>query len=197
MSTKIIPYNFNELLQAEIAYLQGESFELLPDFLSSGICDASGYMSVNGKVRAREKLEFRDQKTIIVRELPYGVTNESLINSIEEASKRAQKSLQNLTEYTIAFLKGLLEKYGKEHIRRTIISQLGEIDKKEIGRKEIEVNYDLQSGYIGLKVSSSTKINCTNFDKLLIFYDDGVYKGSHPANDLSSNSLFSIKSTPI
>ncbi|KAM9972505.1 hypothetical protein ACTFIW_006048 [Dictyostelium discoideum] len=89
MSTKILPHNFNKLLQAEIAYLQGESFELLPEFLSSGICDVSGYMSGNGKVRVRAKLEFRDQKTIIIRELPYGVTTESLINSIEEASKRA------------------------------------------------------------------------------------------------------------
>ncbi|KAM9975576.1 hypothetical protein ACTFIW_005449 [Dictyostelium discoideum] len=100
MSTKFLPHNFNELLQAEIAYLQGESFELLSDFLSGGICDASGYMSGNVKVRVRAKLEFRDQKTIIIRELPYGITTESLINSIEEASKRGKVKIESIHDYT-------------------------------------------------------------------------------------------------
>ncbi len=353
MSTKILPHNFNELLKAEIAYLQGQgqSYDVFPDFPAGGICDATYYQSGKGKVRVRAKIETRDQKTLVIRELAYGTTTESVIASIEDAAKKGKikidsihdytsqnveieihlprgvyakeaeeqlyaftecevsispimvvikdgnpceitvkeaiefhaerlkeylkreleielheisqkifhrtleqifidekiykgieevaryddvfsvlstaftpfhhllerspnqddfesllsipirriakfdrlknmkeiedlekkrkatlKSLKNLIEHTVAFLEDVLQKYGNLFPRKTQLKSLGEVDKKQIEMKSVEVGYDLESGYIGLKVSSSSKITCTNFDKILIFYSDGTYK---------------------
>lgn len=351
MSTKILPHNFNEVLQAQIEYLQGKPFELFPDFPSGGICDASLYQSGKGKVRVRAKIEIPDQKRLVIRELPFGTTTESVISSIEEAVKKGkikidsihdytsqnveieitlprgvyakdveeqlygftdcqvsitpimvvikdnnpcevsveeavayqsenlkiylkkeleltlqeirekvffrkleeifieekiykrledvekyemvfeivekafypfihlleraiqkedlesllaipirriarfdreknrkeieeliktrkltEKSLTGLTAYTISFLENLLKKYGALFPRKTVLQSVEEVDKKQIELKSIEVHVDFQTGYIGTKVPGNRVISCTNFDKLLVFYNDGSYR---------------------
>jgi topoisomerase IV subunit A len=351
MATRILPHNFTELLQAEIAYLEGKPFKIFPDFPTGGIMDKSEYNKGLGKVKLRAKIEILDPKTLVIREICYGTTTESLIRSIDEAAKKGkikieaihdytakeveieiklprgqyaeeildalyaftecevslssqvivikdnlpwetnvheilsynaekvveflkrelqieeerilekifhkslerifienklykiletlksleeihkkleeslhryrkkllrepthedrerllqipirrisqfdiqknkeeialleqdlaavEKSLKNVKKYTISYLKNLIEKYGKDYPRKTRVKAIEEIDRRAISTKEIKVGYDLETGFIGTKVSSPSRLECTNFDKLLIFHKNGEYR---------------------
>ncbi len=351
MATRIMPHNFAELLEAEIACLEGKNFKIFPDFPTGGIMDKSQYDRGLGKIKLRAKIEIADPKTLIIREICYGTTTESLIRSIDEAAKKGkikieaindytagrveieiklprgqyaeeildalygftecevalhsqimvikegfpwetnvneilafnavkvveflkmeleiekdkllekmfhktlerifienrlykkiealktleqihenlesslkpyckkllrepthedrekllqipirrisqfdiaknreeivlleetlhevEKNLKNVKKYAIAHLKKLLLKYGKDFPRKTRIKAIEEIDRRAIETKEIKVGFDPETGFIGTKVSGPTQLHCTNFDKLLIFYKDGVYK---------------------
>lgn len=351
MATHIFPHNFTELLEAEIAFLEGRNFKLFPDFPTGGIMDKSEYDKGRGKVKIRAKIEIQDPKTLVIREICYGTTTESLIRSIDEAAKKGkikieaindytskdveieiklprgqyaeeildalygftecevtlnsqvivikdgipwetdvheilaynadkvveyhkkelqieqgrilekifyktlerifienriykkieaiktlegihstleeafkpyrkklvreplhedrerllqipirrisqfdidknkeeiilleealavlEKHLRNVKKYTIAYLKGLIEKFGKDFPRKTKVKAIEEIDRRAIETKEIRVGFDQKTGFIGTKVSADIQFYCTNFDKMQIFYKDGTYK---------------------
>ena len=351
MSTRILPHNFNELLEAQIAILEDRPYTLYPDFPSGGIADVSHYDKGKGKVKVRAKVEVTDPKTIVIRELCYGTTTDSLVRSIDEAAKRGkikiesihdytsdkveieiklargqyaeamlnalyaytecevsinamamvikdnlpwdtdvhqileyntqrlqkllqreleierdrlqekifektleqifienrlykkieevssydkihttiakslepfhprleripehedrerllsipirrisrfdmeknqddikalqdqlaqvEKNLKRVKQYTISTIKELIKKYGKNVIRKTQVTQIEEINKKEIATEKIKVGYDLESGFLGSKVKGSVEIDCTNFDKLLVINRNGTYK---------------------
>lgn len=350
MATTIFPHNFVELLEAEIAYLEGRPFKIFPDFPTGGIMDKSQYDKGRGKVKLRAKIDIKDPKTLVIREICYGTTTESLIRSIDDAAKKGkikieaindytakdveieiklprgqyaeeildalygftecevslnsqiivikdslpweadvneilayhaeqlvvfhrreleierdrllekifyrslerifieekiykkietvktldgihetleaafkpyvkkllrapthddrekllqipirrisrfdidknqqeiaelkeeltavEKQLKNVKRYTIAYIKHLIEKYGEEFPRKTRIKAIEEIDRRSIETKKIKVGYDPESGFVGTKVSGPEKIECTNFDKLLVFFADGTY----------------------
>ncbi len=350
MSTRILPHNFTELLEAEIAYLEGKPFKLYPDFVTGGIMDKSQYDKGRGKIKLRAKIEIKDPKTLVIRELCHGTTTESLIRSIDEAAKKGkikidaindytaknveieislprgqyademldalygftecevtlnsqivvikeglpwetdvheilaynaemlvgflkreleiererllekifyktlerifienrlykkietvktlegihktleeafapfhkellrspthddrdkllqipirrisrfdidrnqeeiialqealrgvEKDLKNVKKYTIAYLEKLIQKYGKEHPRRTKVKAIEEIDRRAIETKKIKVCFDPSTGFLGTKVSGPTQLHCTNFDKLVVFTTDGNY----------------------
>ncbi len=351
MATSILPHNFTELLEAEIACLEGKNFKIFPDFPTGGIMDKSGYDKGRGKIKLRAKIEIKDPKTIVIREICYGTTTESLIRSIDEAAKKGkikieaindytaqhveieiklprgqyaedlidalygftecevsltsqvivikdgrpwetdvheilsynaakvveflkreleiekerllekifyktlerifienkiykkietekslegihetlsdafkpyrkkllrdpthedrdkllqipirrisrfdidknkeeieildqmyrdvEKHLKNVKKYAIDHLKKLIVKFGKDYPRRTKVRAIEEIDRRAIETKEVKVGFDLESGFVGTKVSGESQIFCTNFDKLLIFSKDGSYK---------------------
>ena len=351
MATRIFPHNFRELLEAEIAILQEKSFRIVPDFPTGGLVDISEYEKGRGKVRLRVKIEVKDPKTIVIREICYGTTTESLIHSIDEAAKKGKlkidsihdytsdkveieiklprgqyaeeiidhlyaytecevqlnsqmvvikdakpietdvdevlryhveqlqsylkaeleieekecladifdktleqifienrlyKNIEEVEEYefvykvldksfkpylellerapvkedyerllsipirrigrfdiqknlddikaigaklqkvkgnlkrikevTISYIQGLLDKYGDDFPRKTRIKRMEEVDKRAIETKEIEVGFDAKTGYVGIKVTGSEKIACTNYDKLLVMYKSGSYK---------------------
>ncbi|MEC7629912.1 MAG: DNA topoisomerase IV subunit A, partial [SAR324 cluster bacterium] len=100
MSTRILPHNFNEVLQAQISYLEEQPFELFPDFLTGGLLDVTQYSQGNGKVRVRAKMELVNEKTLVIRELPYGVTTESLIQSIQDAVNKNRFKLASINDFT-------------------------------------------------------------------------------------------------
>ncbi len=100
MSTRILPHNFNEVLDAVAAAVQGKQVELYPDFPTGGLIDATEYADGQGKVRVRAKLDTSDPKRIVIRELPFGSTTESLINSIETAARRNKIKIQSIEDYT-------------------------------------------------------------------------------------------------
>ena len=100
MSTRILPHNFAEVIEAEKAALRGESFELYPDFFSGGIIDVSNYNQGNGKILSRARLDTSDPKRIVVRDLPYGVTTESLISSIEAAARANKIKIGAINDFT-------------------------------------------------------------------------------------------------
>ena len=350
MSTHIFPHNFVEILEAEIACLEERSFKLFPDFPTGGSMDKSEYDKGRGKVKLRAKIEVKDPKTLIIREICYGTTTESLIRSIDDAAKKGkikieaindytamdveieiklprgqyaeemldalygftecevtlnsqvivikegmpwetdvneildynagklvgflrreleiergrllekifyktlerifienrlykkietektlegihqtleqsfkpylkkllrtptaedrekllqipirrisrfdidknqeeiilfneslaqvEKNLKNVKKYAILYLRKLIEKYGKQYPRKTKIRAIEEIDRRAIETKQVKVGFDPKTGFIGSKVSGSIEMECTNFDKLLIFYKDGTY----------------------
>ena len=100
MSTKILPHNFVELIEAEIAILEERPFEVLPDFPTGGIMDASEYQGGKGKIKLRAKIDVVDQKTLVIREICYGTTTESLIHSIDEAAKRGKIKIDSISDFT-------------------------------------------------------------------------------------------------
>lgn len=100
MSTRILPHNLIELLQAQIQYLKGETFQVFPDFPTGGYVDVTEYADGNGKVLVRAKLDTKDPKSIIVRELPFGSTSESLIASIEAAARKNKIKIAGISDFT-------------------------------------------------------------------------------------------------
>lgn len=350
MATRILPHNFIELLEAEIAILEEREFTLYPDFLTGGIMDATEYDKGRGKVKLRVKLEMPDAKTIKITEICHGTTTESLIRSIDEAAKRGKikidsisdytaekveieiklprgqyaedlidalyaytdcevtlhsqivtikdnlpwetdvdtilhlqvaklkeylkreleieqarllekifdkslerifienrlykkieelktyeeihgtiekslkpfhsqlsrlpvyedrerllnipirritlfdlnknleeinqlqarldviaKHLKNIKKFAINYLFGLLKKYGTGLERKTKIQNIEQIDRRAIETRTVKVGFDPETGFVGTKVSSETSFECTNYDKLLLVYEDGIY----------------------
>lgn len=351
MSTHVLPHNFVELLEAQIAFLEGKKFKIYPDFPTGGIMDKSLYDKGRGKVKLRAKIDIMDAKTLVIREICYGTTTESLIRSIDEAAKKGkikieaindytaenieieiklprgqyaeeildalygfsecevslnsqiivikegmpwetdvheiigynatqvvgflrqelqierdrllekvfymtlervfienrlykkieavktlegihdtlekalkphrrklirepthedrekllqipirrisqfdidrnkqeiavlkeqqhevEKNLRNVKKYTIQYFGKLIEKFGQDYPRKTRIKAIEEIDRRAIETRDVKVGFDLKTGFIGLKVTGSQHLTCTNFDKLVAFTKEGTYK---------------------
>jgi len=100
ISTRILPHNFSELIQAQIAILQKQPFQILPDFPQGGLMDARAYANGRGHVLVRAFIERKDDSTLIVRELPAGTTTDTLIASIEDAAKRGKIKIKSISDFT-------------------------------------------------------------------------------------------------
>ncbi|HWB91420.1 MAG TPA: DNA gyrase/topoisomerase IV subunit A [Puia sp.] len=104
LATKILPHNFCELCEAAMKYLKGKKFELIPDFLTGGMLDATNYNDGKrgGKVRVRAHIEELDKKTLLVKDVPYGVTTTGLIDSILKANDQGKIKVRKVTDNTAA-----------------------------------------------------------------------------------------------
>ncbi len=104
LATRILPHNFVELIQCSIKVLEEKRFKLYPDFQTGGMIDVSDYQSGlrGGKVRVRVKIEKLDKSTLVIREIPYGVTTGSLMDSIVKASEKGQIKVKKLSDNTAA-----------------------------------------------------------------------------------------------
>ena len=100
MSTQIMSHNAIEVIDAEIACLQKKKFQLFPDFQTGGLIDVSEYKDGLGKLITRAKMDTSDDKKIIITELPYGSTSESLIESIEKAAKSGKVKISSIDDHT-------------------------------------------------------------------------------------------------
>jgi Type IIA topoisomerase (DNA gyrase/topo II, topoisomerase IV), A subunit len=102
LSSKILPHNFNELIDAAISHLKGEMFDLYPDFPTGGLIDCSAYKNGKrgGKVRVRAKISKIDKKTLIINEIPYGVTTSILIDSIIKANDKGKIKIKHIDDNT-------------------------------------------------------------------------------------------------
>ena len=104
LSSKILPHNFNELIDASIAHLKGEDFEIFPDFIGGGYIDVSRYNQGErgGSVKVRAKISKLDSKTLVINELPFGETTSSLIDSIVKASEKGKIHIKRVDDNTSA-----------------------------------------------------------------------------------------------
>ncbi|HEY4540481.1 MAG TPA: DNA gyrase/topoisomerase IV subunit A [Faecalibacter sp.] len=104
LSTKILPHNFNELIDASIAHLRGKKFQLYPDFLTGGLIDISDYNDGlrGGKVRVRAKISQEDKTLLKITEIPYGTTTGSLIDSILKANDKGKIKIKKIEDNTAA-----------------------------------------------------------------------------------------------
>lgn len=104
LSTKILPHNFCELIEASIKCLRGKKFELYPDFQTAGMIDVSNYNDGKrgGKVRVRSRIEELDKKTLVIRDVPYGVTTTQLMESITKANDQGKIKIKKVTDVTAA-----------------------------------------------------------------------------------------------
>ena len=102
LSTRILPHNFIELLKAQICVLQGKRFKLLPDFQQGGLMDGSEYDKGNGKIKLRAKIAKHDSNKLVIREIPFSTTTESVIASIEEAARKRKIKIRSINDFTAA-----------------------------------------------------------------------------------------------
>ena len=102
LSTKILPHNFNELIQASIKILKGQSFSIFPDFLTGGVADVTNYNDGKrgGKVRVRAKISQKDKTTLMISEIPFGTTTSSLIDSILKANEKGKIKIKRIEDNT-------------------------------------------------------------------------------------------------
>ena len=101
---KILPHNFNELIDASIKHLKGRSFKLIPDFLTGGIADVTNYNDGKrgGKVRVRAKISQLDKNTLVINEVPYNTTTSSLIDSVLKANDKGKIKIKRIEDNTAA-----------------------------------------------------------------------------------------------
>ena len=102
LSTAILPHNFIELLEAEINLIQKKPFTLVPDFQLGGVMDASDYQDGLGKVKVRAVIEARDKNKLVITQLPWGETTDSISSSIEEAIKKKKVGVRKIHDLTSA-----------------------------------------------------------------------------------------------
>jgi topoisomerase-4 subunit A len=111
LSTKILPHNFCELITASIQYLRGKNFTIFPDFQTGGMIDAANYNEGKrgGKVRVRAKIEEQDKKTLIIKDVPYGVTVSTLCDSIVKANDQGKIKIKKVTDATAAAVEIIID----------------------------------------------------------------------------------------
>jgi topoisomerase-4 subunit A len=104
LATKILPHNFCELCEAAVKYLKGKKFEIFPDFLTGGMIDVTNYNDGKrgGKVRVRTRIEEFDKKTLLIKDVPYGVTTTTLIDSILKANDQGKIKVKKVDDNTAA-----------------------------------------------------------------------------------------------
>ena len=122
LSTAILPHNFIELLEAEIACIQKKPFQLYPDFQLGGTLDVSDYQDGLGKIKVRAKIEKEDKNKLIITELPWGETTDSLAESIEEAIKKKKVPVRKLHDLTNDTVKIELELQTGENQEKAIVA---------------------------------------------------------------------------
>lgn len=111
LSTKILPHNFCELLEAAIKYLRGRRFDLYPDFQTGGLIDVTDYNQGKrgGKVKLRAHIEEADKKTLVIRSVPFGVTTMQLMESIVKANDQGKIKIKKVTDNTAADVEILVD----------------------------------------------------------------------------------------
>ena len=100
LSARILPHNFPELLEAQIAILKKQPFKCLPDFQTGGLMDARDYQDGKGSVKVRAKIKAKDESTVVIKEIPPTTTTESLTTSIEDAVRKGKLKVKSINDFT-------------------------------------------------------------------------------------------------
>jgi topoisomerase-4 subunit A len=100
MSCKILPHNFPELVQAQIAILKKQPFKLLPDFPTGGLMDAREYRDGAGSIKVRAKIKAKDDSTVVIKEIPPTTTTDSMMASIEDAARKGKIKVKSVNDFT-------------------------------------------------------------------------------------------------
>ena len=100
LSSKILPHNFIELLEAQVAILKKQPFKLLPDFFTGGLMDAREYADGKGSIKVRAKIKIKDESTVTIKEIPPTATTDSLIGSIEDATRKGKLKVKSVNDFT-------------------------------------------------------------------------------------------------
>jgi topoisomerase-4 subunit A len=100
LAARILPHNFPELLEAQIAILKKQPFKCLPDFATGGLMDARDYQDGRGSVKVRAKIKVKDESTVTIKEIPPTTTTDSLIASIEDAAQKGKLKVKSINDFT-------------------------------------------------------------------------------------------------
>ncbi len=100
LSARILPHNFPELLEAQIAILKKQPFKCLPDFPTGGLMDARDYQDGKGSVKVRARIKTKDDSTVVITEIPPTTSTDSLISSIEDATRKGKLKVKSINDFT-------------------------------------------------------------------------------------------------
>jgi topoisomerase-4 subunit A len=100
MAARILPHNFPELLQAQMAILRNQPFKCLPDFQTGGLMDAREYKDGAGQIKVRARIKVKDESTVVIKEIPPNTTTDSLTASIEDASRKGKIKVKSINDFT-------------------------------------------------------------------------------------------------
>ena len=100
LAARILPHNFPELLEAQIAILKKQPFKCLPDFPTGGLMDARDYRDGTGTVKVRAKIKIKDESTVVIKEIPPTTTTDSLMASIEDATRKGKLKVRSVNDFT-------------------------------------------------------------------------------------------------
>jgi topoisomerase IV subunit A len=100
LSARILPHNFPELLEAQIAILKKQPFRCLPDFQTGGLMDARDYQDGKGTIKVRARMKTRDESTVVITEIPPATTTDSLMASIEDAARKGKLKVKSINDFT-------------------------------------------------------------------------------------------------
>lgn len=122
LKTEILPHNFNEIIDAAIAYLNGEEFHLFPDFLTGGQMDVSKYNdgARGGKIKVRSRISKLDNKTLVINDIPYGETTSSIIDSIIKANENGKINIKKVEDNTASSVEIVIHLSDKTSSDKTI-----------------------------------------------------------------------------
>lgn len=167
LSTKILPHNFNELIDATVNYLKGKKFQIFPDFLTGGLLDVSEYNDGErgGKLRARAKITQLDKNTLVISELPYSKNTGELIDSIVKATERGKIKIKKIEDNTSDKVEILIHLYSDTSPDKTIDALYAFTDCQVSISPNACVIIDDKPAF--LSVSEILKINADNTVALL------------------------------
>ncbi len=100
LSARILPHNFPELLEAQIAILKKQPFKCLPDFPTGGLMDARDYQDGKGSVKVRARIKVKDESTVVITEIPPTTSTDALIASIEDAARKGKLKVKSINDFT-------------------------------------------------------------------------------------------------
>jgi topoisomerase-4 subunit A len=100
MAARILPHNFPELIEAQIAILKQQPFKVLPDFQTGGLMDAREYRDGAGQIQVRAKIKIKDDSIVVIKEIPPTTTTDSLIASIEDAARKGKIKIKSINDFT-------------------------------------------------------------------------------------------------
>ena len=108
LATRILPHNFSELIEAQIAILKKQPFEVFPDFAQGGLMDTRGLIDGNGTARVRACIHTKKAGRLVITELPAGTTTETLIAGIEEAIRKHRLPIKSISDFTAESVQDVL-----------------------------------------------------------------------------------------
>lgn len=122
LACKMLPHNFNELIDASIAVLRGKKTDILPDFYTAGMADFSQYNDGlrGGKIRVRARIKQQDKKTLVVTEIPFGTTTGSLIETIITANEKGKIKVRKIEDNTAEFVEIVIHLHPEASPDKTI-----------------------------------------------------------------------------
>jgi len=122
LASKVLPHNFNELIDASIAYLKGEDFVLYPDFSTGGLMDVNRYNDGlrGGVIKVRARINKVDKRTLAITEIPFGTTTETIKDSIIKANEKGKIKIKHVDDNTAANVEILVHVSNDESVDKTI-----------------------------------------------------------------------------
>lgn len=215
LSTKILPHNFCELIEASIKHLLGKRFEIYPDFQTGGQIDVTEYNQGKrgGKVKVRAHIEEFDKKTLLIKSVPYGVTTVQVMESIVKANDQGKIKIKKVTDNTAALVEiqvdlapgissditiDALYKFTDSEISISpnacvIVNQKPQfISVQDLLKSSVDHTKDLLEQELKIRLAElQTKWHYTSLEK--IFFEEKIYKELEKKNLSWESVLLSIK----